>query len=90
MSTINFSERTISDIPSAGSGSSSSTPANIHRLTNIEFKDPTTPQTLQAALEIKEVSDHDDSIMPVVEEIPDLVGDELPTIWVPTFFNIII
>ena len=36
-----------------------------------------TPQTLEAALEIKEGGDV------MVEEILDLVGDELPTTWVP-------
>jgi hypothetical protein len=42
-----------------------------------------TPQTLEAALEIKEGRDV------MVEEIPDLVGDELPTTWVPLIcFNI--
>ena len=32
-------------------------PANVHRLNNIHFKDLVTPQTLEAALEIKEGGD---------------------------------
>ena len=75
----------ISDIPSASS--SSSRPANIHRLNNIQFKDPTVPQALEAALEIKEGRDV------MEEEIPDLVrvGDELPTTRVSLIsFNILI
>jgi hypothetical protein len=75
LSTLNFSRNAISDIPSAGS--SSSRPANgVHGLNSIQFKAPTTPHTLEAALEIKEGRDV------MVEEIPDLVGDELPTTWV--------
>ena len=62
---------TISDISSASS--SSSRPANVHALNNIYFKDPTTPQKLEAALEIREGRDV------MVEKLPDLVGDELPT-----------
>jgi hypothetical protein len=69
------SGHTISDIPSAGSNSSRSD--NVHGLNNIQFKDPMTPQTLEAGLEIKEGRDV------IVKEIPDLVGDELPTTWVP-------
>ena len=78
---MTFGGNTISDIPSAGS--SSSRPANIYGLNNIQFKDPTTPHTLEAAPEIKEGRDV------IVEEIPDLVGDELPTTRVPLIcFNI--
>jgi hypothetical protein len=66
---------TISDIPSADS--SSSRTANVHGLNNVQFKDPTTPQKLEAALEIKEGRDV------IVEEMLDLVGDELPTSPVP-------
>jgi hypothetical protein len=62
---------TISDISSASS--SSSRPANVHALNNIYFKDPTTPQKLEAALEIREGRDV------MVEKLPDLVGNELPT-----------
>jgi len=58
-----------SNTPSAGE-SSSSIPVNVHGLNQIQFKDPTTPQTLEAALEIKDSRDV------MVEEIPDLVGDE--------------
>ena len=77
---LNFSRNMIvSDISSAGS--SSSRPANVHRLNNMHFKNPTTPQMLEAVLEIKEGRDV------MVEEIPDSdpgqVGDELPTAWVP-------
>ena len=74
---ITGSHHTISDIPSAGS--SSSRPANVHGLNNVQFKDPTTPQKLEAALEIREGRDV------IVEEILDLVGDdsELPTSPVP-------
>ena len=68
---------TISDISSASS--SSSRPANFHTLNNIYFKDPTTPQKLDAALEIREGRDV------MVEKLPDLVGDELPTTWVLLF-----
>ena len=75
---LNFSRNMIvSDISSAGS--SSSRPA--HGLNNMHFKNPTTPQILEAVLEIKEGRDV------MVEEIPDSdpgqVGDELPTAWVP-------
>ena len=70
--TLDFSEHTISDIPSAGS--SSSRPSNVHRLNDVHFKDPITPQTLEAAIEIKDGGDVVDS-----EVILDLeVGDELP------------
>jgi hypothetical protein len=61
----------MSNTPSAGE-SSSSMPVNIHGVNHIQFKDPTTPQTLEAAPEIKDGRDV------MVEEIPDLVGDELP------------
>ena len=81
LSRLSFSENTIPDIPSAGS--SSSRPANIHRLNNVHFKELVTPQTLEAALEIKEGGDV------MVEEILDLVSDELPTTRVPLIlFNI--
>jgi hypothetical protein len=71
LSTLNFSMNTTSNTPSAGE-SSSSMPVNIHGVNHIQFKDPTTPQTLEAAPEIKDGRDV------MVEEIPDLVGDELP------------
>ena len=74
-SRLSFSGNTISNIPSANA--SSSTPANVQGLNNIHFKDLVTPQTLEAALEIKEGGDV------MVEEILDLVGDELPTTRVP-------
>jgi hypothetical protein len=77
LSTLNLSHHTKSDIPSAGS--SSSRPVNVHGLNNVQFKDPTSPQTLEAALEIREGRDV------MVEEI----GDELPTSRVPFIsFNI--
>ena len=76
LSTINFSQHTIPDIPLAGS--SSSRPTNIHGFNNVLFKDPTTPRTLGAALEIREGSRDD-----MVEEILDVVDDELPTSRVP-------
>jgi hypothetical protein len=72
VSTLNFSGNATANIPSTES--SSSRPANIHGLNIIQ--DPTTPQTLEAALEIKDGRDV------MVEEIPDLVGDELPITWV--------
>jgi hypothetical protein len=76
VSTLSFSAsgNTTSDIPSTES--SSSRPANIHGLNIVQFKDPTTPQTLEAALEIK-----DGRLGDVMEE-EDLVGDELPITWV--------
>ena len=61
---------TISDISSASS--SSSRPANVHALNNIYFKDPTTPQKWEG----RDV---------MVEKLPDLVGDELPTTQVLLF-----
>ena len=67
MSTLNFSKHTISDIPSATS-SSSRPPSNIHGLTSVQFKDHTTPQTLEAAVDIKDARD-------VREDTQDLVGD---------------
>lgn len=67
LSTLNFSKHTISDIPSATS-SSSRPPSNIHGLNSVQFKDPTTPQTLEAAVEIKDARD-------VREDTQDLVGD---------------
>jgi hypothetical protein len=71
LSTLNFSMNTImSDTPSAGE-SRSSIPVNVHGLNQIQFKEPTTPQTLQAALEIQDNRDV------MVEEMLDLVGDEL-------------
>ena len=81
VSTFNFSGNATADIPSTDS--SSSRPANIHGLNIIQFKDPTTPQTLawEAALEIKDGRDVM-RLMPVVEEIRDIVGDELPVTWV--------
>ena len=83
MSTLNFSGNATADIPSTDS--SSSRPANIHGLKIIQFKDPTTPQTLalEAALEIKDGRDVM-QLMPGVEEIRDVVqvGDELPVTWV--------
>ena len=84
LSTMNFRKHTISDIPSAG-GSSSSTPSKVNGLNNVHFKDPTTHETfqLEAALEIKDGRDI------IVEEIPDIFGDELPTTRVSLiFFNI--
>ena len=83
LSTLDFSHHTISNLPSAGS--SSSRPKNIHGLNNVQFKDPTTPQSLEAALEIREGRDG------LVEEILDVVvGDELqPASRVPFIsFNI--
>ena len=78
---MNFSGNTTADIPSTDS--SSSRPANIHGLNIIQFKDPTTPQTLalEAALKIKDGRDVM-QLMPGVEEIRDVVGDELPVTWV--------
>ena len=71
--TLDFSKHTISDNPSAGSSSRSS---NVHRLNNVHFKDPITPQTLEAAIEIK---DSDGGDVVETEVILDLeVGDELP------------
>ena len=87
-STLIFNGNAVPDVPAAGS-SSSSRPANVHGLSNIRFKDPTTPHTLEAAPEIKKGR----NVMPVVEDIPDLlVGDDLglpSTTWVPLIrFNI--
>ena len=80
--TLNLSHNTISDIPLAGS--SSSQPTNIHGFNNVLFKDPTTPQTLGAALEIREDSRDD-----MVEGILEVVDDELPASQVPFLsFNI--
>ena len=77
----------IYDIQVSSAGSSSSTrPSNVHGLNNIQFKDPTTPQTLEAAVEIKDAGVARDAM---VEDILDLVGDELPISQVPfIFFNI--
>ena len=84
LSTIDFSHHTIPDIPLAGS--SSSRPNNVHGLNSVQFKDPTTPLTLEAALEIREGSR---DVMVDSEEIWDVVGDELPTSPVPfLLFNI--
>jgi hypothetical protein len=80
--TKNFGHHAISDIPAS---SSPSKPTNVHGLNNVQVKDPTTPQTLEAALEIREGRD----VMVDSEEILDVVGDELPTSWVPFIpFNI--
>ena len=86
LSTLNFSGNAMSNISSAESNSSM--PTNIHGLNHIQFKHPTTtPQTLEAALEIKHGPGTD--VMPVVEEIPDFVGDELSITRVPLIcFNI--
>jgi hypothetical protein len=84
-STLDFSKLTTSDIPSAGS--SSSRPFNVHRLNNVHFKNPTTPQILEATVEIKDAEDAVDS-----EDIPDLeVGDELPILrvsFIPLIYEI--
>ena len=87
LSTLNFQRNTISDVPSLAAGSISSRPVtgNVHGLNNIQFKDPTTPHTLESAPEIKE--GRDVMVYSDLEEI--LVVDELPTAWVLSIcFNI--
>ena len=78
----------IPDVPlAAGSNSSRPATGNIHELNNIvQFKDPTTPHSLESAPEIKEGRD----VMVDLKERLDLVGDELPTTtWVLSIcFNI--
>ena len=54
--------------------------ANVHPINNILFKDPVTPHTLEAALEIKNLRD--------VEEVEDLFDDSLSApldTWVYSF-----
>jgi len=82
LSRLNFSKHTpISDISSVGS--SSSRPSNVHGLNNVQFMDPTTPQTLEAAVEIKDAARD-----VTVEDIPDVVGDEILNTRVPLIFLI--